>query len=175
MVSQALYEALLLLTAAERGAELLIGRRNAAWSLERGGVERGRGHWPFMVTLHAALLLGCAFETRFAAPAFLPWLGWPMLALALACQGLRWWCIASLGRRWNPRVIVIPGMPPVRGGPYRFFAHPNYVAVVLEGVSLPLIHGAWRTALLFSVLNAALLTVRIRCENQALEELGVTP
>ena len=85
---------------------------------------------------------------------FLPLLGWPMLALVLASQALRWWCIATLGRRWNTRVIVVPGLPLVTGGPYRWLRHPNYVAVVVEGVALPLVHAAWVTALVFTVLNA---------------------
>jgi methyltransferase len=99
---------------------------------------------------------------------FLPWLGWPMLAVVLLAQALRWWCIATLGERWNTRVIVIPGLPLVSSGPYRWFRHPNYVAVVAEGLALPLVHTAWVTALAFTVLNTWLLRVRIGVENQAL-------
>jgi methyltransferase len=91
-----------------------------------------------------------------------------MLALFAAAQALRWWCVSTLGPRWNTRVIVVPGLPLVTGGPYRWLRHPNYVAVVAEGVALPMIHTAWVTAALFTLLNAALLTVRIRCENRAL-------
>lgn len=83
-------------------------------------------------------------------------------------QGLRWWCIATLGPRWNTRILVVPGLPPVRSGPYRWLDHPNYVAVVVEGLALPLAGGAWRTAAGFGVLNAALLRVRVRAEEQAL-------
>jgi len=98
-----------------------------------------------------------------------PWLGWPMLALVLASQGLRWWCIATLGERWNTRVIVVPGLPLVRRGPYRWLAHPNYVAVAVEGVALPLVHTAWVTAVAFTVLNAwLLLAFRIPAEERAL-------
>jgi len=86
----------------------------------------------------------------------------------LAAQALRWWCIRTLGPQWNTRIIVVPGLALVGGGPYRFFRHPNYVAVVVEGVALPLVHSAWVTALVFTVLNAALLTVRIRVEDRAL-------
>ena len=99
---------------------------------------------------------------------FIGWLGWPMLALAVAAQALRWWCITTLGHRWNTRVIVVPDTPLVRGGPYRFLHHPNYVAVVLEGIALPLVHTAWITAVCFTVANAWLLAVRIRVENAAL-------
>ena len=96
---------------------------------------------------------------------FIPALGWPMLAVVLAAQGLRWWCIATLGRQWNTRVVVIPDAPRVTSGPYRFLSHPNYVAVVVEGIALPLVHTAWLTAVVFTVLNAALLRTRISVEN----------
>jgi methyltransferase len=102
---------------------------------------------------------------------FIPALGWPMLAIVLAAQGLRWWCIATLGRQWNTRVIVIPSASRVADGPYRFMSHPNYVAVVAEGIALPLVHTAWITAIVFSVLNAALLRKRVKVENAALASL----
>ena len=91
-----------------------------------------------------------------------------MLALVVASQALRWWCIAILGPRWNTRVIVVPELPLVTGGPYRLMSHPNYVAVVLEGLALPLVHSAWITAAVFTVCNAVLLSVRLRVENAAL-------
>ncbi|MFJ1757067.1 isoprenylcysteine carboxyl methyltransferase family protein [Kitasatospora sp. NPDC088134] len=162
------YTLLIALVAVERLAELVVARRNAAWSLARGGVEHGRGHYPPMVALHTALLAGCLLEVWGAGRPFLPALGWPMLALALAAQGLRWWCIRTLGPRWNTRVIVVPGLPLVAGGPYRWLRHPNYLAVVVEGFALPLVHTAWVTALCFTVLNAWLLATRLRCEERAL-------
>lgn len=91
-----------------------------------------------------------------------------MLAVVAASQGLRWWCITTLGRRWNTRVIVLPQAPLVRDGPYRWLHHPNYVAVVAEGLALPLVHTAWLTAAVFTLANAALLRVRLRVENSAL-------
>ncbi|MBS2539854.1 hypothetical protein KGQ20_44645 [Catenulispora sp. NF23] len=162
------YYALVIATCFERLAELVVGKRNAAWSLARGGVETGRGHYPPMVLLHTGLLAGCLIEPAVAHRSFIPALGIPMLALAIGAQGLRWWCIRTLGPRWNTRVIVVPGLPLVATGPYRWFAHPNYVAVVVEGFALPLAGSAWVTALVFTVLNAALLTVRLRCEIRAL-------
>ena len=102
---------------------------------------------------------------------FVPALGWPMLALVLAGQALRWWCIRTLGTQWNTRIVVVPGLRRVEGGPYRWFSHPNYVAVVVEGFALPLVHSAWITATAFTVLNALLLSVRIRAENTALREV----
>jgi methyltransferase len=156
---------------AERIAELVVSQRNLEWSRQRGGVEFGARHYPVMVILHTGLLAGCLVEAVMLRRRFIGRLGWPMLAAALAAQGLRWWCIATLGRQWNTRVVVVPGAARVTGGPYHVVPHPNYVAVVAEGVALPLVHSAWITALVFSVLNAALLRTRIRVENAALASL----
>jgi len=166
------YVLLIAAVACERLAELVIARRNLAWSLERGGVEVGAGHYPVMVVLHTAFLVGCLAEVILLDRPFLPALGWSMLAIVVAAQALRWWCITTLGPRWNTRVVVIPGAPRIDGGPYRLFPHPNYVAVVAEGIALPLVHTAWITALVFTVLNAALLTRRITTENAALARLA---
>ncbi|MFB7887080.1 isoprenylcysteine carboxyl methyltransferase family protein [Cellulosimicrobium cellulans] len=168
-MSLAWYVVLVGATAVERLAELVVSARNARWSFARGGVESGRGHFPAMVALHTGLLVACVAEAWLADRPFLPWLGWPMLVLVLASQGLRWWCIATLGPRWNTRVIVVPGLPLVARGPYRWLRHPNYVAVVAEGVALPLVHSCWVTALAFTVLNAVLLArFRIPAEERAL-------
>jgi len=166
------YVLLIAVVACERLAELVIARRNLAWSLERGGVEVGAGHYPVMVVLHTAFLVGCLAEVILLDRPFIPALGWSMFAIVVAAQALRWWCITTLGPRWNTRVVVIPGAPRVDGGPYRLFPHPNYVAVVAEGIALPLVHTAWITALVFTVLNAALLTRRITTENAALARLA---
>jgi methyltransferase len=163
------YVLLILAVGFERLAELRLSLRHAAWAMARGGVETGKAHYPWMVLLHTGLLVGCLVEVLVANRPWLPWLGWPMLAVVLLAQGLRWWCIATLGLRWNTRVIVVPGLPLVTGGPYRFLRHPNYVAVVAEGIALPLVHTAWVTATVFTLLNAWLLTVRIRCEERALD------
>ena len=159
---------LLCLIACERLAELLVSARHANALLRRGGVEYGLRHFPVMIALHVALLAGCVLEPVLGHRTFIPALGFPMLALTVLANGLRWWCIATLGERWTARVIVLPGAPLVRSGPYRWFAHPNYVAVIVEGAALPLTGSAWITACAFTVLNAALLTVRIRCETRAL-------
>jgi methyltransferase len=170
-VSEWLFTALIVAVGLERLAELVVSNRNAAWSLSRGGVETGQGHYPPMVVLHTGLLVGALAEVWLRRPEFSPGLGFTMLVLVVLSQALRWWCITTLGRRWNTRVIIVPGLPPVTGGPYRFLSHPNYVAVVVEGFALPLVHSAWITAVVFTVLNAALLTVRIRTENAALRTL----
>jgi methyltransferase len=98
-----------------------------------------------------------------------------MLGLVVLAQALRWWCITTLGRQWTTRVIVVPGLSRVVRGPYRFLRHPNYVAVAIEGIALPLVHSAWITALTFTVLNAGLMVVRIRDESDALRRLDAEP
>ncbi len=163
-----MYYLLILAVGVERLVELVISKRHAAWALAAGGREYGRSHYPYMVAIHSALLIGCAVEVWALDRPFLPWLGWPMLAVVVLSQALRYWCIATLGKRWNTLVIVLPGVPLVRRGPYRFLRHPNYVAVVAEGIALPLVHSAWITALLFTLANAAVLAVRINVENAAL-------
>jgi methyltransferase len=171
MTSLTAFTVLVALVALERLAELVVSNRNAAWSFARGGRETGQGHYRFMVLLHSGFLVAMLVEAWVGRPEVPPTLAWTMLALVLASQALRWWCIATLGRRWNTRVIIVPGLPAVSSGPYRFLSHPNYVAVVVEGIALPLVHGAWVTALVFTVANAALLAVRIRVENAALRTL----
>ena len=166
------YWTLLAVIAVERVAELVVSQRHAAALLRRGGVEYGAGHFPVMVALHVGLLAGCVIEPLALHRPFIPALAWPMLVVVVAANSLRWWCIATLGQRWTARVIVVPGLPLVRSGPYRWFAHPNYVAVVVEGAALPLVGSAWITACTFTVLNAALLTVRLRCETRALAMAG---
>jgi methyltransferase len=163
-----LYLGFLLLLAAERVLELRISRRNARAAFARGGVEVGRGHYRVMAALHTAFLLSCALEVVLLRRPF----PGPPGALALvgvaASQALRYWAIATLGDRWNTRVIVVPREPPVTSGPYRWVRHPNYVSVIAEMALVPLVHGAWLTAIAFSIANAALLVVRIRAEERAL-------
>lgn len=172
MTSIAWYTVLVAAVAVERVAELVVAKRNLSWSRANGGVEFGAGHYPAMVTLHSAFLVGCLAEVVLLDRPFLPLLGWSMLAVVVAAQLLRWWCITTLGPQWNTRVVVIPGASRITGGPYRFFSHPNYVAVIAEGVALPLVHTAWITALVFTVLNAVLLNRRIAVENSALARLA---
>jgi methyltransferase len=164
------FAGLIALVGLERLAELRLSLANTAWAKARGGREYGQGHYPPMVVLHTALLGGALLEVVVLDRPFLPLLGWTMLALDAASQALRWWCITTLGKQWNTRVVVVPDLPLVRRGPYAVISHPNYVAVVVEGAALPLVHSAWVTALVFTVLNAMLLRVRIRTENAALAD-----
>ena len=163
-----IYFGLLVVLCFERLAELVLSQRHASASLSSGGIESGQGHFPVMVGLHIALLAGCWIEPIALHRTFISALGWPMFALVIGANLLRWWCISALGSRWSARVIVMPGQPLIRTGPYRYFNHPNYVAVIVEGAALPLMGSAWITAGTFTVLNLALLTVRVRCETRAL-------
>ncbi|TFV58875.1 hypothetical protein E4P42_10265 [Mycobacterium sp. PS03-16] len=163
-----MYYLFVLAVGVERLVELAVSRRNTRWSVARGGREFGRGHYPAMVAMHTLLLVSCVVEVRVAHRPFISWLGGPMLAVVAASTAMRWWCVAVLGKRWNPRLIVIPDAPLIRRGPYRWLRHPNYTAVTAEVAALPLVHSAWVTAIVFSMANAAVLTVRIHAENAAL-------
>jgi methyltransferase len=151
------------LVALERLAELWHARRNTRALLEGGGVEVGRGHYPFMVALHTAWLLAIPLTVPSEASVSVP-----LLIVFAILQGLRLWVIFSLGRYWTTRVISVPGAPLVRRGPYRFLRHPNYVVVAAEIAVLPLAFRAWAVAAVFSALNAALLAWRISLEDQVL-------
>ncbi|HUK06273.1 MAG TPA: isoprenylcysteine carboxylmethyltransferase family protein [Stellaceae bacterium] len=146
-------------------AELWHARRNAAALLAAGGVELGRGHYPLIVALHAAWLLAIATLVPKSAE-----VSWPLLGLFAGLQLLRLWILASLGRYWTTRVITVPGAPLVRKGPYRFLKHPNYLVVAAEIAVLPLAFGAWEISIVFSMLNAAILSWRLKIENDALAQ-----
>jgi methyltransferase len=123
-----------------------------------------------MVILHTAFLVACVAEAVFLERPFLAWLGGPALAAVAATMALRWWVITTLGERWTTRVWVLPGAPRVEGGPFRWLRHPNYLAVAVELVALPLVHTAWLTAVVFGAANLVLLRHRIRVEDAALSE-----
>lgn len=164
------YVVLVLAVACERLVELVVAKRHASWLLARGGLERGASHYPLMVAMHVAFLAGCLLEPALLGRPFVPPLAGAMTAVVLASEALRWWAVVTLGVRWTTRVIVLPGVPRVMRGPYRYFPHPNYVAVVAEGIALPLVHSAWITAALFTAVNAVVLRERIRTEDAALAQ-----
>jgi methyltransferase len=154
---------------AQRLSELAIDKRNTRRLLTRGAIERGANHYPFLVGFHAAWLCG------------LWWFGWDR-AINLAwfwsfvvLQALRAWTMLSLGERWTTRIIVLPGAPLIKRGPYRFLAHPNYMILVAEVAVLPLAFGLATFALIFSVLNAAFLVTRVREETEALKLASSAP
>lgn len=160
-----LLQAIVLLVALQRLGELLYARHNTTRLLQQGGREVGAGHYPLLVLLHLSWLLAPLLAVPPEAPP-----NWPLLALFLLLQAGRIWVIASLGRFWTTRIITLPGAPLVRRGPYRFLRHPNYLIVALEIAILPLAFGAWQLALVFSLLNLALLAWRIRIEERTLAE-----
>jgi methyltransferase len=166
--SVALYLGGLALLAGERLLELAIARRNARRAFAEGAVEVGQVHFRVMTVIHTLFLGACAGEVLLAHRPFPGTLGAVALVIAIAAQCLRYWAITTLGERWNVRIIVLPHAAPVTTGPYRFVRHPNYLAVILEIAAVPLIHGAWVTAIAFTVANAVLLGVRIRSEEAAL-------
>lgn len=156
---------ILTLVTVQRLAELMLAKRNTASLLARGGIEKSSGHYPYIVVMHAAWLLLLWFFASNTQINF--W--W--LALFIVLQFLRVWVIATLGERWTTRIIVIPGEARVQHGPYRYIAHPNYMIVAAEIIALPMALGLPWVALVFTLLNAAILFVRIRAEAKALDDV----
>lgn len=173
MSGYTLFTALIALVAVERLVELVVSNRNLKWSFAQGGIEYGRSHYKYMVAIHTFLLIGSIVEVWVTKPTLNPALTASMFILAIASQVLRWWCIGSLGKRWNTLVVIVPNLPAIISGPYKWFKHPNYVVVVIEGFALPMVGFSWRTALIFSFLNFFVLRTRLKCENAALASLPV--
>lgn len=170
MVTRVIFSVFIAALALERCFELWLSRRNARWARERGAVEYGASHLVWMKLLHTGFFIGCIAEVWLASRPFVPGVAAVCLVVAAAAQALRYWTIHTLGRRWNVAVIVLPGVPAVAAGPFRYIRHPNYLAVVAEGLAVPLMHSLFITAGVFSLLNAALLCVRIGVEERALQE-----
>jgi len=157
---------ILLLVTAQRLGELVLARHNTTRLLAKGAIEIGRRHYPLVVALHAAWLTALWIWGRDQD------INVPALIGFAVMQGLRLWVLATLGERWTTRIIVLPGAPLVAAGPYRYLSHPNYAVVVGEIALLPLaLHLPW-LALLFTILNAAVLAIRIRVEARALSVVG---
>lgn len=157
--------AILAFVTVQRLAELVIARRNTRLLLSRGAYEVGAGHYPLIVAVHASWLA----TLWLLAP------GQSISGLMLGLYGVlqlgRLWVLAAMGERWTTRIIILPNAPLVRGGPFRFLRHPNYTVVVAEIAVLPLVFGLTGIAILFSLLNAAVLMVRLRAEEKALAPL----
>ena len=172
MVTSAAYLALLGVLAFERLRELRRSTKNARRLRARGAVEVGRGHYPAMVGLHALLFPACAAERIARGRSAGPLVTLASLAGLALAHRLRYAAVRALGDRWTTRILVLPGAPRIRNGPYRHLRHPNYLAVAIEVVCIPLAGGCWWSAGLFSLANALLLTVRIFTEERALLEAG---
>ncbi len=166
LVTRALF-AFLGVVVGQRVVELLHSARNSRALLARGAREWGAGHYPLLVLVHTIFPLGLAAEVVLLGAR--PGAGWPLwLVLWLVAQLLRYAAVRELGNRWSTRILVLPGAPLIASGPYRFLRHPNYVAVVTELIAGSLMFGAWRTAVLVTLLNAVALRIRISAEQRAL-------
>lgn len=170
--SRVAYTALVAVVALERGFELAISSRNTSRALARGAVEAGRANYAWMVGIHTLFLVACPAEVWLFGRPWIPSLGVPAALLVAGGMGLRYWVVHELAGRWTTRVVFVPGDHLVVSGPFRYFRHPNYLAVVTELAALPLVHTAWLTALVFSAANAGVLAMRIRVENRLLRELA---
>lgn len=174
MTPRAGLELFLVYTIAERLAELALSARNASRMRARGAKEFGAGHFPLLVGVHVLFIAGLAAEVLLLGTRPAAW--WPLpCALWAGAQAVRLATVRALGERWTVRIWVVPGAPLVRSGPYRRLRHPNYLAVAVELAAGPLVFGAWRTALAVTVLNALALRVRIRAEENALEQTAANP
>ncbi|HEY9086149.1 MAG TPA: isoprenylcysteine carboxylmethyltransferase family protein [Candidatus Tyrphobacter sp.] len=156
---------ILAIVAAQRIAEAIYAERNARALRKQGAIEYASVQHPFFVALHAGWLLAMLFFIPASTPP-----NWSLVAVFALVQVARLWVLATLGPRWTTRVLVLPGVPLVRGGPYRFMRHPNYAIVAIEIAVLPLAFGALWIAAVFTILNGALLGWRIRAENAALSQ-----
>ena len=168
MPATAVFVGLVAALLVQRVVELRVAKRNEAWARAPGATEHGAGHYPLFFLLHGGWGAAWIVEGWLRGPTLVAgW--WAWLLLLAAAQGLRYWAIATLGRRWNTRILVLPASTPIRTGPYRFLSHPNYLAVIIELWVVPAIVGAWMTAAVASLLNLVLLFgVRIPAEEAAL-------
>ena len=147
----------------QRFTELYISKRNEKWLLSQGAIEYGREHYPYIVALHTLFILSLIAEYYLTGGQPVSYIFLLLFVLLLA---FKYWVLSSLGLYWNTRIYRIPGAVAVRRGPYKLFKHPNYVDVVLEIAMIPLVFHLYYTAIIFSVLNAIMLSVRIKVENK---------
>ena len=152
----------------QRFIELRIAKRNEKAMLAKGAYEVGASHYKYMILLHTSFFISFLVEVAFIKSSFTPYSAF--LAIFIVLQLLRVWCLASLGTFWNTKIIILPGANVVVKGPYAFIRHPNYLIVCLEIAVLPLMFQAYVTAILFTILNIIMLSVRIPMEEKALKE-----
>ncbi|WP_100010829.1 isoprenylcysteine carboxyl methyltransferase family protein [Lentibacillus sediminis] len=154
----------------QRLVELVIAKRNEKWMKNQGGIERGSGHYLLFIILHVSFFLSLLVEMLLNSPEIT--FHYVLFALFLITQAARIWCIQTLGRFWNTKIIIAPNFSLVKEGPYKYMKHPNYVIVGVELFIIPLLFGAPVTAIIFPILHILLLTVRIPAEEQALTEFA---
>ncbi|WP_227938713.1 isoprenylcysteine carboxyl methyltransferase family protein [Alkalihalobacillus deserti] len=159
----------ILLVVVQRIVEVLIANRNAKWIRSQGGYEAGKDHYKYIVALHFLFFISLLIEVTVTNHTFMLWSVLPLVVFLLAQLG-RVWALSSLGRFWNTRIMILPGAKVIAKGPYRYLRHPNYAIVVTELACLPLIFQAYWTAIVFTILNAVILSTRIQVEERALEE-----
>ncbi|WP_217585472.1 isoprenylcysteine carboxyl methyltransferase family protein [Lentibacillus saliphilus] len=151
----------------QRLAELLIAKRNERWMLENGGIEKGQAHYKWFIVVHTLFFISLMSELLLRHEQPLRFNVW-LFALFVVVQMGRVWCITSLGRFWNTKIIVLPGVHLIDKGPYKYVSHPNYIIVAIELIVIPLLVGALYTAIVFPLLHLLLLKVRIPQEEAAL-------
>ncbi|MFD2874020.1 isoprenylcysteine carboxyl methyltransferase family protein [Mucilaginibacter ximonensis] len=147
----------------QRLSELYISRRNEKWLLANGAIQYGQDHYPYMVTMHTLFLLSLIVEYNLKDGQPISWIALVSFLLVLS---FKFWALLSLGKYWNTKIYRIPGVYPVKKGPYKFFKHPNYMEVICEIAIIPLVFHLYYTAIIFTLLNAIMLTVRIKVENK---------
>jgi len=153
----------------QRLSELYIARKNEKWLLEQGAIEYGQSHYPFIVALHTLFIVSIIVEYLLRGS---PPISWIFLALFIVVLLFKFWALSSLGKYWNTKIYRIPGVYPIKKGPYKFLNHPNYMEVVCEIAIIPLVFHLYYTAIVFTILNAAMLTVRIKTENRVWASVG---
>jgi methyltransferase len=152
----------------QRLSELVIARRNEKWLLSQGAVQYGQEHYPFMIALHTLFIVSIITEYILRGK---PAIDWLFLVLFLFVLSFKFWALSSLGKYWNTKIYRVPGVYPVKKGPYKFLKHPNYMEVVLEIAIIPLVFHLYYTTIIFTLLNAAMLWVRIGVENKVWAEV----
>ena len=151
----------------QRLSELYIARRNEKWLLAQDAVQYGQSHYPFIIALHTLFIISIIVEYFLRGQ---PPISWVFLVIFLMVLSFKFWALSSLGKYWNTKIYRIPGVYPVKKGPYKFFKHPNYMEVVCEIAVIPLVFHLYYTAIIFTILNAIMLTVRIGVENKVWED-----
>ncbi|MES2426771.1 MAG: isoprenylcysteine carboxylmethyltransferase family protein [Bacteroidota bacterium] len=151
----------------QRLSELYISSRNEKWLLQNGAIQYGQSHYPYMVAMHTLFILFIIAEYNLRGGMSMSWI---LLVAFLVVLSFKFWALSSLGKYWNTKIYRIPGVYPIKKGPYKIFKHPNYMEVVCEIAIIPLVFHLYYTAIIFSLLNVAMLTVRIRVENRVWAE-----